>query len=196
MIRDPNILGLTIQDKWNMVCLDRETSCAEKYYARKKYQREVVVPLSDILPPPPPPGPSSTEHSDDHLSKATPIVCDALNTVVRDKIPIDDCDENDYTYLTKLANSLSNNEIKLSALVYKHSDEPRIQVAQIMVAAATLAYIKIKDLRDVQLESEEDENLKADFQWADQRAILCAALSLDKLKESEHPFLAEAAREL
>ncbi len=108
-------------------------------------------------------------------------------------------DENDYAYLTKLANSLFNNEIKLSDLVYnKHSDEPRLlQVAQIMVAAATLAYIKMKDVQlGSNLKKAGDENLKDEFQWADQRAVLCVALRLDQLKDSEHPFLAEAAREL
>jgi len=118
-------------------------------------------------------------------SKVVRFVFEALRTIVQEKIPVADWDDNDYTNLAILAKSLHTKDIKLSDLIYQ-PDSPLVK-EQILIAAAILAYIKMIDLK-----CKSDEELFED--WGNDRPLFFKGLRLEKLKQ--YPLFAEATEGL
>jgi len=96
-------------------------------------------------------------------------VSDVLCRVVQERIRVPNWDDNDYTHLAILANSLSEGSIRLSDLVYQ-SDSLLLK-KQAAVGAAILAYSKAMDEKIM------DEDEEAD--WANDHMLLWSVLDLD-----------------
>ncbi|KAI0789531.1 hypothetical protein C8Q75DRAFT_733753 [Abortiporus biennis] len=113
----------------------------------------------------------------------------ALIAVARERIHIDDLDDNDYTEIAYIAMHLNTNsgEMKLSALEYHPGELLTKQKA--LAALAVVAYIK---QRDAECQRANDEDMEV--AWFTDRALLRIALSLDNLKD--HPILGSVVRTL
>ncbi|KAI0784764.1 hypothetical protein C8Q75DRAFT_368873 [Abortiporus biennis] len=122
-----------------------------------------------------------------HESEQVRNVYQGLASVARNKVPVEDWDENDYTHIAIIAQSLHSGETEFSELVYK-SDELLIG-EQALVAGAILAHIGHKDA-----EYKEGGDSEEKAKWAEQRESLVSALKLQELKE--HPVLEKACRVL
>lgn len=113
--------------------------------------------------------------------KSAFFVSAALRTVVQEKIPVANWDDNNYTYLTILANSILARSIKLSDLAYQTGS--LLLKKQAVVGTAVLAYIKAMDEKTT---GDDDEEVN----WENDRTMLTSALKLDTF-----PALDEANQE-
>ena len=102
-------------------------------------------------------------------SKPVIIVCDVLRRVVQEIIRVPNWDDNDYTHLAILANSLNAASIRLSHLVYK-SDSLLLK-KQAVVGAAILAYSKAMDEKIMDEDEESD--------WANDYILLRSVVDPD-----------------
>ncbi|KAL4246267.1 hypothetical protein ABKN59_009761 [Abortiporus biennis] len=124
-------------------------------------------------------------------NSSTPVrfIYMALIIVARERIPIDDLDDNNYTdiaYIAKRLNTTSG-ETELSALEY-HPGKV-LTKHQALAAFAVVAYIK---QQDAECQRANDEDMEV--AWFTDRASLRIALSLDNLKD--HPILGSAVQAL
>jgi hypothetical protein len=103
-------------------------------------------------------------------SKSVTVVSDVLRRVVQERIRVPNWDDNDYTHLAILANSLNAGSIRLSDLVYQ-SDSLLLK-KQAVVGAAILAYSKAMDEKIMDDEDEESD-------WANDHMLLWSVLDLD-----------------
>ncbi|KDR78344.1 hypothetical protein GALMADRAFT_33454, partial [Galerina marginata CBS 339.88] len=95
----------------------------------------------------------------------------ALSAVVRERIPIPNCNDDTYVELATLAKSLDSNETQVKDLVYQPGS-PLVQ-KQILVATATLAFIKMMNEKCV-IMSDDDYG-----EWRNDFHVLCTALGLE-----------------
>ncbi|KAF8798974.1 hypothetical protein BYT27DRAFT_7264505 [Phlegmacium glaucopus] len=117
-----------------------------------------------------------------HPSKSVRFVYEALRTVVQERTPIADWDDNHYTELAILAKSLDTKKTKLSALAYQPGS--LLNRKQALIAAAIVAYMKLMEVK-IKSAGDEDEEVG----WGNDRALLVLALGMHLEK---HPLFAEA----
>lgn len=105
--------------------------------------------------------------------KSVVFVSAILRTVAQERIPVANWDDNDYTHLVILANSLNAGLIRFSDLVYQ-SDSLLLK-KQAVVGAAMLAFIKVMNEK-----TKDDEDSDEAVDWANDYAMLWGALKLDR----------------
>ena len=142
----------------------------------QEYKAALSIVEAEVVPSHPPQDPETAlgdfELSNKYgrLPKSALFVSAALRTVVQEKIPIANWDNNDYTHLAILAKSLHAGSIQLSDLV--HQPDSLLLKKQVLVGAAILAYIKHMDEK---IADDEDEEVD----WANDCTLLHSALDLD-----------------
>ncbi|KAF8814691.1 hypothetical protein BYT27DRAFT_7205649 [Phlegmacium glaucopus] len=117
-----------------------------------------------------------------HPSQSVRFVYEALRTIIQERIPIADWDDNHYTELAILAKSLDNKETKLSALAYQPGS--LLNAKQVLISAAIVAYMKSMEVK-INSAGDEDEEMG----WDNDRAVLVVALGMNM---EGHPLFAEA----
>ncbi|KAL4245554.1 hypothetical protein ABKN59_010342 [Abortiporus biennis] len=108
----------------------------------------------------------------DHASEHVRVVYEGLAAVARNKIRIEDWDENDYTHIGIIAHCLHHGVKELAYFTYKPGEH--LHKHHALVAEAVLAHI---GHRDVECRKEAHEEKKA--KWVKHRAILRLATSCE-----------------
>jgi len=116
---------------------------------------------------------------------------EALHVVVKEKVHINDWDDNNYTYLSVFALDLHlNTEKELSNFIYTPGEPFTKQ--QVLVAEATLAYIKKNDTEYGYSEDNDDDD-DDKSEWPNDRGHLRAILNPSGLKVHPIPIFSDEA---
>lgn len=111
-------------------------------------------------------------------SKSVRFVFNALAAVYHDRIPVNDWDDNDYTYVAVLASALEAGDLDLAKLAYDGKGDST--KAQRFAAIAVAAYVTAEKKKK---KGDEDEDLSAEMD--NDHAVLASALNLD---QEENPL--------